>query len=145
MKLNDLGNEFDDMKRAVLGKLNRELLQGLVVDPMADPTSRWAPGHFKKYAKNLHVDWPDQMAKHGIPWGTAGKRKQYFAELDCYSGRDFFLDPNAGVATGKPDRRHIKPVEVLGLLRDHNVVAVYQHGEFGKTIEQRVQTVVQAL
>ena len=70
---------------------------------------------------------------------------QYFAELDCYSGRDFFLDPNAGVATGKPEPRHIKPIEVLGLLRDHNVVAVYQHGEFGKTIEERVQTVVQAL
>ena len=43
------------------------------------------------------------------------------------------------------ERRHIKPVEVIELLRAQNVVAVYQHGQRGKTIEQRVQTVVDAL
>ena len=145
MKLDDLGNRFDGMKGAVLGELQRRtLLQGLVVDPMAGPASHWTAEHFGQYARSLRLDGPDHIAKHKVPWGT-GKRTRYFAELDCYAGRDFFLDPDAGVATSEPRRKHVKPIEVLGLLQEHNIVAVYQHGEFGKTIEQRVQKVVQAL
>ena len=146
MQLEHIGNELDRMKGAVLGELlEKELLQSLVVDPMARPASCWTAEHLNQYAESLRLDGTHQIAKHGVQWGTR-KREPYFAELDCHSGRDFFLDPDAGVATGKKVKpNHVKPREVLDLLQDRNVVAVYQHGARGQTIEQRVQTVVQAL
>ena len=140
-----IGNKFDCMKGAVFGALQQEeLLQGLVVDAMARPASCWTDKDFKRYIGHLRLDETHQIAKHNVPWGT-GKRRQYFAELDRYSGRDFFLDPDVGVATSRAGPQHIKRCEALGPLQDQNVVAVYQHGARGPTIEQRVRTVVQAL
>ena len=146
MQREHIGNELDRMKGAVLGALQeKELLQGLVVDPMARDASCWTAEHLNQYAESLRLDGTHRIAKHDVPWG-AGKRQPYFAELDCHSGRDLFLDPDAGVATGsKAKPNHVKSIEVLDLLQDQNVVAVYQHGENGKTIEQRVQTVVRTL
>lgn len=144
MQLEYLGNEFDRMKGVVLDLLQRGgLLEGLVVDPMARPASRWTAEHFGQYVRNLSLDGPHQLAEHNMSWDT-GKRMPYFAELDFYAGSDFFLDPDAGVATSRAKRKHLKPTEAVGLLQDQNVVAVYQHGARGP-IERRVQTVVQAL
>ena len=101
MQLKHLGNELDCMKGAVLGKLRQaELLQGLVVEPMARPGVCWTDEHFRQYAQHLRLGGPEQLAKHNLQWDAA-KRTSYFVELDCYSGRDFFLDPDAGVATGR--------------------------------------------
>ena len=145
MQLGYVGNEFDRMKGRVLGGLlQRNLLQGLVVDPMAHPASCWTSEQFSQYAQVLGLEGPDQIAAHRVQWGI-GKRDSYFAELDCYAGQDFFLDPTAGVATSKTTPKHVKPSEVLRLLQDRNVVAVYQHGAWGQTIENRVREVVQAL
>ena len=145
MQLEHVGNEFDRMKGAVLGELQQGgLLQGLVVDPMARPAAGWTAEHLRRYAQVLRLDGPGQVVTHNMQWGT-GRRTPYFAELSCYSGRDFFLDPDAGIATSKARPNHIKPGEVLGLLQDRNVVAVYQHGARGESIGDRVRTVVQAL
>ena len=145
MQLKHIGNEFDDMKGAVLGEFQeKELLRDLIVDPMARPAACWTAEHFRCYAQSLRLDGTHQIAKHGVQWGT-GKRQRYFAELTCYSGRDFFLDPDVGVATSEARPQHIKPIEALGLLQDQNVIAVYQHGARGQTIAQRAQIVVQAL
>lgn len=145
MRLDLIGNKFDCMKGAVFSALQeKELLQGLVVDAMARPPSCWTGKDFRRYTRYLRLGRAHQIAKHNVQWGT-GKRRQYFAELDRYSGRDFFLDPDVGVATSKPGPQHIKRCEALGPLQDQNVVVVYQHGARGPTIEQRVQTVVQAL
>ncbi len=138
-----IGNKLDRMKGAVLGALReKELLQGLVVDPMARPPISCWKADVKRYAKYLRVD-AHQIAEHDVPWGTR-ERQRYFAELDGHSGRDFFLDPDVGVATGEARPQHIKPCEALGLLQDQNVVAVYQHRARGTTIK-RMYEVVQAL
>ena len=145
MQRKHIGNELDRMKGAVLGALQeKELLQGLVVDPMAGDASFWTAEHLNQYVRCLRLSRAHRIAQHDVQWGTR-KRDAYFAELDRYSGRNFFLDPDAGVATGKVKPSRVKPDEVTKLLRDQNVVAVYQHGAFGETIEQRVQTVVQTL
>ena len=149
MQREHIGNKFDCMKGAVFGALQEEeLLQGLIVDPMARPASCWTAERLDEYAQHLRLDGAHQVAKHDVSWGT-GKRhqycQQYFAELDRYSGRDFFLDPDVGVATSRARPQHIKPDEALGPLQDQNVVAVYQHSARGTTIEQRVQAVVQKL
>lgn len=146
MQRKHIGNELDCMKGAVLGALQeKELLQGLVVDPMAEDASFWTAEDLNQYVRCLRLGRAHRIAQHDVQWGTR-KRDAYFAELDRYSGRDFFLDPVAGVATGsKVNPNHVRSVEALDLLQDQNVVAVYQHGENGKTIEQRVQTVVQEL
>ena len=141
-----IGNKLDRMKGAVLGALReKELLQGLVVDPMArPPLPYWTDEHLNQYVRCLRLGGTHQIAKHDVPWDT-GERQSYFAELDCYSDRDFFLDPDVGIATSDARRQHIKPKEALKLLRDQNVVTVYQHGARGTTIEQRVHAVVQKL
>ena len=145
MQRKHIGNELDCMKGAVLGALQeKELLQGLVVDPMARDAACWTAEHLNQYIQCLRLGRAHRIAQHDVQWGT-GRREAYFAELDCYSGSDFFLDPDAGVATGKVKPSRVKPKEVINLLQERNVVAVYQHGAFGETIEQRVQTVVQEL
>ena len=95
-----IGNKFDCMKGAVLGALReKELLQGLVVDAMARPPLSCWKDDVDRYAEYLRLGGTHQIAKHNVQWGT-GKRQQYFAELDRYSGRNLFLDPDVGVATG---------------------------------------------
>ena len=138
-----IGNKFDCMKGAVLGALQeKELLQGLIVDPMARPPLSCWKADVDRYAEYLRVD-AHQIAEHKVPWGT-GKRRRYFAELDGHSDRDFFLDPDVGVATGEARPQHIKPCEAFGHLQDQNVVAVYQHRARGTTIK-RMHEVSQVL
>ena len=139
MKLEYLGNEFDRMKGAVLGELQQKgLLDDLVVDSMVRFDEHWADGDLVRYAKVLRLRGPEQIARHEEPWGK-GKRIAYFAELSRYAGQDFFLDPDVGVTTSKVTPKHVKPCEVLGLLQNGNVVAVYQHGGSWRVpIEQRV-------
>lgn len=145
MRLEHLGDESQRSKGAVLGALRQgEVLQCLVVDPMAQPASGWTDRHFRQYAQLLRLGGRHELAKHNVHWGT-GERKPYFAELDCYSGRDCFLDPDTGVATSRAKPEHVKPSEVIGLLQERNVVAVYQCGAQRQSIEHRVRAVVQAL
>ena len=144
MKLEYLGNEFDRMKGAVLGELQQKgLLDGLVVDSMVRSDEQWADVDLAHYAKVLCLRGPEQIARHEQPWGKR-KRIAYFAELNRHAGQDFFLDPDVGVATSNVTPKHVKPCEVLGLLRNGNVVAVYQHG-CRYPIERRVAEVVEAL
>lgn len=145
MKREHIGNEFDGFKGAVFCKLQRSgCIKGLVVEPMTRPDPPWTEKDWEKYAEILGVQDREQIAQHTEQWGTR-RRQQYFAELDPYAGRDFFLDPDAGVATGKAKPEHVKPQEILGLLKEENVVAVYQHQSWGQSANQRVQAVADAL
>ena len=129
VKREHIDNEFDKWKHAVLPKLQQSgCIKSLVVEPMTRPDPPWTEERWEKYAEILGVQYPKQIAQHTEQWGT-GRRQQYFAELDTdtYAGRDFFLDPDAGVATSKARPQHVKPQEILGLLKAGNVVAVYQH------------------
>ena len=146
MRPEHVGNRFDQMKGGLLGELQRkQLLDDLVVDPMARPDERWTNQLFADYARALRLlHGPKQIAHHQQQWGV-GRRERYFAELDGPAGRDYFIDPDVGVATSKPKPEHVKPCEVLGLVQNGNVVAVYQHGSRYKSIEQRVNEVVEVL
>ena len=150
MKLEHIGNEFDQMKGAVLGELQqKELLKGLVVDSMARYDKPWADSDLERYADSLCLRGREQIARHGKqwayqkPWNT-GKRNSYFAELNRHAGQDFFLDPDVGVTTSKVTHEHVKPCEVLSLVQNGNVVAVYQHRPHSR-LEDRVEEVVAAL
>ena len=150
MKLEYLGNEFDQMKGAVLGELQQKgLLNGLIVDSMAGYDEPWAHSDLERYADFLCLRGPEQIARHGKqwayqkPWNTR-KRSLYFAELNRHAGQDFFLDPDVGVTTSKVTREHVKPCEVLSLVQNENVVAVYQHRPHS-SFEDRLAKVVEAL
>ena len=144
MKLEYLGNEFDQMKGAVLGELQqKELLSGLVVDSMTRYDEPWADHDLAHYADILSLPGPEQIARHQEPWGK-GKRSSYFAELSRQACEDVFLDPDVGVTTSSVEPRYVKPCEVLGLVQNGNVVAVYQHG-CRYSIERRIAEVVEAL
>lgn len=148
MNCEHIGNEFDKFKGAVFCKLQRSgCIKGLVVEPMTrldPPYPPWAEKDWGKYAEILGVQDREQIAQHTEQWGT-GRRQQYFTELDSYAGRDFFLDPDEGVATGKAKPKHVKPQEILGLLKEENVVAVYQHRSRDQSAEKRVRAVADAL
>ena len=144
MRLEYLGNEFDQMKGTVLGELQRkELLNGLVVDSMARYDEPWADYDLVRYANILRLPGPEQIARHEEPWGK-GRRTSYFAELNRQVCEDIFLDPDIGVTTSSVTPKHVKPCEVLGLVQNGNVVAVYQHG-CRHSIERRIAEVVEAL
>ena len=147
MKRELIGNQFDKRKGEVLSELQRsECIKSLVVEPMTRPDPPWTERNWEKYAEILGVQYPKQIAQHTEQWGT-GRRQQYFAELDTdtYAGRDFFLDPDAGVATSKARPQHVKPQEILGLLKAGNVVAVYQHRSRDQSADQRVRAVADVL
>ena len=144
VKLEHIGNEIDHWKGAVLGELQqKELLNDLVVDAMARYDEPWTDRDLARYADVLRLRGPEQIARHEEPWGK-GKRTPYFAELNRHASHDFFLDPDVGVATSRVTPRYVKPCEVLGLVRNGNVVAVYQHGSRLST-EYRVAEVVRVL
>lgn len=139
-----IGNGIDLRKGAVLHELQKDgLLTNLVVEPMARPHSLWTKQDWERYAKALRLQ-QRQVTRHEVLWG-ANQRQAYFAELNCHEGRDFFLDPDAGVATGKKTQpKHVRPKEVLSLLKSRNVVAVYQHRS-RRGIRERVKKVAEAI
>ena len=144
MKREHIGNQFDQMKGAVLRELQqKELLNGLVVDSMARYDEPWADYDLVRYANILRLPGPEQIARHEEPWGKA-RRTSYFAELNRQACEDIFLDPDIGVTTRSVTPKHVKPCEVLGLVQNGNVVAVYQHG-CRYSIERRIAEVVEAL
>ena len=143
MQRNCIGNKIDLRKGAILHELQKNgLLTNLAVEPMARPHSTWTKPDWERYAEVLHLQ-QRQIARHEVPWG-AGQRQSYFAELSRHDGQDFFLDPDAGVATGKTRPEHVRPKEVLSLLKDKNVVAVYQDCSH-QDVCKRVKEVTEAI
>jgi hypothetical protein len=74
-----------------------------------------------------------------------GNRLDYFNSVQ-HQG-DLFLDPDTGIATGSPNRKHITIQEIELLLGNNpnRVLAIYQHTRQGITMSQRVDEVIKAL
>ena len=145
MKLEDLHSKLAEWKGAVLRELQRNgCVNALVVEPMTPPDPPWTEKNWGEYADILGVRAPGLIARHTEQWGV-GRRRQYFAELGCYSDQDFFIDPDLGVATGEAKPRHVKPQEILGLLKEGNVVVTYQHRHRSQPADQRTRAVAEAV
>ena len=111
---------------------------------MTPPDPPWTEKNWGEYADILGVQEPALIARHTEQWGV-GRRRQYFAELGCYSDQDFFVDPDLGVATGEAKPQHVKPQEIRGLLKEGNVVAVYQHRHRFQLADERARAVAEAV
>lgn len=145
MKLEDLHSKLAEWKGAVLRELQRNgCVNTLVVEPMTPPDPPWTEKNWGEYADILGVQEPGLIARHTEQWGV-GRRRQYFAELGCYSDQDFFIDPDLGVATGEAKPQHVKPQEIRGLLKEGNVVAVYQHRHRSQPADERARAVAEAV
>lgn len=113
MKLEDLHSKLAEWKGAVLRELQRNgCVNALVVEPMTPPDPPWTEKNWGEYADILGVQEPALIARHTEQWGV-GRRRQYFAELGCYSDQDFFIDPDLGVATGEAKPNTSSPKKSL--------------------------------
>src|SRR6266542_4206536 len=104
MNLTFLGDALDHWKGSLFESLSRAgILRNFAVDPMASDLPAWRPEDFLLFAQLLRVD-RSQIVEHQA---DLGDRSRYFAEI-THSG-DLFLDPDTGVATGRPgaSRQHL--------------------------------------
>lgn len=125
MNLTFLGDALDHWKGSLFESLSREgIFRNFAVDPMASDLPAWQPEDFLLFAQLLRVE-RSQIVEHQA---DLGNRSRYFAEI-THSG-DLFLDPDTGVATGRPgsSRQHITAPEIARLVAPFDrLLVVYQH------------------
>src|SRR3990172_6412099 len=123
MNLAFLGDALDHWKGSIFESLQRGgIVRDFAVDAMASDLADWKPEDFALFAKLLRVD-QGQLISHKQ---SLADREAYFDEIK-HSG-DLFLDPDTGIATGRPSKEHLAPTEVAKLLGSGDrILAVYQH------------------
>ena len=123
MNLAFLGDALDHWKGSLFESLQKGgIVRDFAVDPMASDLAAWSSGDFALFSTLLRID-RSQVISHSQPLSD---RKGYFLEIQ-HRG-DLFLDPDTGIATGKPSVQHVTPVEIAGLLESADrLLAIYQH------------------
>jgi hypothetical protein len=117
-----LGDALDHWKGSLFESLQQNsIVKGFAVDPMARDLPEWKPDDFALFAKLLRVD-RSQIVSHHRPLSDRGG---YFGELE-HRG-DLFLDPDTGIATGRPSLNYVSPMEIANLLEPADrLLVVYQ-------------------
>ena len=139
-----LGDAADHWKGSLLGFLQQAgLLCQLAVDPMVSDALNWTAEDYMVYTRLLRVE-SAQLTGHKTD--LKADRAGYFTEIS-HTG-DLFLDPDSGMATGKPTQveRYVMPEEVGALLaanRDRLLIFC-QRGPFGVQISNRVENLLDA-
>lgn len=120
-----LGDALDFWKGSFLHVLRSSSPSpmGLQVVPMFTD-SGWTSGELDTYARFLGVSRTALLLTTQF---TNPGRASYFTACRGQVTGDTFVDPDNGVAPGRPQPAHIAPAEIAALLTDSNVVAVYQH------------------
>jgi hypothetical protein len=121
-----LGDALDFWKGTMLALLRRSCVPARAVKilPMLTDGADWAAAEVETYATLLGAAREDIGSLRQFV--TAAERRVYFA-LHVESADDLFLDPDTGVACGRPGRKHVTAEDVHSLLSRSNVVAIYQH------------------
>jgi hypothetical protein len=83
----------------------------------------WTPAEVDTYAAILGVPTSALLSTSQL---NQPARSNYFAGY-VRLREDVFVDPDTGIATGRPKPSHVTPGEIVGMLSGDNVVAVYQH------------------
>lgn len=123
MNLRFLGDALDHWKGSIFESLqNGGVLQDFAVDPMVSDHTDWQPEDFALFVRLLRVE-QRQLISHKFPLAD---RIAYFREIG-HTG-DLFLDPDTGIATGRPSIEHVAPSEAARLLESsERLLLVYQH------------------
>ena len=140
MNLDFLGDALDHWKGSLFESLQKGgIVRDFAVDPMASDLAAWRPDDFALFSTLLRID-RSQVISHSRPLSD---RKGYFREIQ-HRG-DLFLDPDTGIATGKPSVKHVTPVEIADLLESADrLLAIYQHVR-AQRVEDRVDAVCAAI
>lgn len=144
MRLQFLGDALDHWKGSLFQRLCGEgLLKNLHVEPMITDSRIWTLEELCAYTVLLNIK-DRNFILHSDTTFT-GNRLDYFNSIQ-HQG-DLFLDPDTGIATGNPNRRHItiQEIELLLNKNPNRVLVIYQHTRQGITMSQRVDEVIKSL
>jgi hypothetical protein len=120
-----LGDALDFWKGAILDVLRQSSPSSLelqVLPMFTDPG--WTAPEIKTYAAIIGVAASGILTSACL---TVGGRKRYFESVRQHVRGDLFIDPDTGLALGKPKVTHVTCAEATALQTSDNVVAIYQH------------------
>ncbi|MGK3964067.1 hypothetical protein WMF38_07790 [Sorangium sp. So ce118] len=86
--------------------------------------SGWNAAEIDTYARILGVSATALLVTAQL---TKAGRAGYFARCSRQITGDVFIDPDIGIETSRPGPAYVSVDEVIALLAQDNVVAVYQH------------------
>ncbi len=142
MNLRFLGDAFDHWKGSIFSHLvQRKLLFGLRVDPMATDQADWTELDYSTYSQLLRVE-NSSLVEHRS--NLQDDRHEYIQET-LHTKGDLFLDPDTGISTNdRPGIEHLKASELKAILDDSRdrLTMVYQHNSRGPGIHHRVDQVM---
>jgi len=143
MKIDHLGDALDHWKGSILLQ-SSQWTKDLKAEPMItyDPDKdHWNREEFMVYSRLLGLPLTHVLQHE---WKQSN-RCEYFKETQRQVEGDIFVDPSTGIEPNNFDRNHIRVEELLGLMKQDNLVLLYQHRRQGGKLRQTIEQVVKQI